>query len=253
LLGNSDAIAHATLTALWLFLLPIFKLELNNRRKQQRMAKVYFFVVFVYIRFYQPISSFQRWLHWGRDKKCISKDAFYANVVPITHLSATHLNEIKWDDRLSFNSHHQHAPDWVTFAANGFPQLVWQPVDPLMRSLLYVPDRYAAVVYKPHIAIDLTGNVVHFSGLHLGTTPDGAIWRSTANEHPTERNEFDYGDLDLAYKGCDDLITNSEPLNQNAPLTAFEGAYNKHEQSPCACGARCCRARGGQAGVPRHI
>jgi hypothetical protein len=40
-----------------------------------------------------------------------------------------------------------------------------------------------------------------------------------------ERSEFGYGDL--AYKGCDDLITNSEPLNQNAPLTDCEGAYNK--------------------------
>jgi hypothetical protein len=64
---------------------------------------------------------------------------------------------------------------------------------------------YAAVVYKLHIAIDLIGNVVHFSGLHLGTIPDGVIWGSTANKHPTERN-----------KGCDDLIT------KNVPLASFE-------------------------------
>ena len=43
LLGNSDAIAGATLTALWAFLLPIFKQQLN-RRKQQKMVKVYFFL-----------------------------------------------------------------------------------------------------------------------------------------------------------------------------------------------------------------
>ena len=53
LLGNSDAIAGATLTALWVFLLPIFK-ELLNRRKQQKVTKVYFFLAFVYIRYYQP-------------------------------------------------------------------------------------------------------------------------------------------------------------------------------------------------------
>ena len=53
---------------------------------------------------------------------------------------------------------------------------------------------------KLHITIDLVGNVIHFSGLHLGTTPDSIIWKRTENEHPTERNEFGYGDL--AYKGC---------------------------------------------------
>ena len=78
---------------------------------------------------------------------------------------------------------------------------------------------------KLHIAIDLVGNVIHFSGLHLGTTPDSIIWKRTENEHPTERNEFGYGDL--AYTGCDDMITNFEPLNRHAPLTAFEDAYNK--------------------------
>ena len=67
LLGNSDAIADATLTALWLFLLPIFK-QLLNRRKQQKMVKVYFFLAFVYIRYYQPTTTFKRWLHWGRAK-----------------------------------------------------------------------------------------------------------------------------------------------------------------------------------------
>ena len=69
-------------------------------------------------------------------------------MVPIIHLSATHLDEIKWGDRLNFANHHQYAPDWITSIADGLPQLVWQPVDPLMRSLLYVPDKYAAVVYK---------------------------------------------------------------------------------------------------------
>jgi hypothetical protein len=34
-LGNSDAIAHATLTALWLFLLPIFKHNLNRNKKAE--------------------------------------------------------------------------------------------------------------------------------------------------------------------------------------------------------------------------
>jgi hypothetical protein len=161
----------------------------------------------------------------GSGKDLNTKRCIYDNVVPIIHLSATHLDEIKWGDRLNFANHHQYAPDWITSIADGLPQLVWQPVDPLMRSLLYVPDKYAAVVYKLHIAIDLIGNVIHFSGLHLGTTPDSIIWKRTENEHPTERNEFGYGDL--AYTGCDDMITNFEPLNRHAPLTAFEDAYNK--------------------------
>jgi hypothetical protein len=73
MLGNSDAIAGVRLTALWLFLLPIFK-QLLNRKKQQKMTKAYFFRAFVYTRFYQPTTTTtaQRWLHWGRAKTSIS-------------------------------------------------------------------------------------------------------------------------------------------------------------------------------------
>ena len=51
LLGNCDAVAEATLSALWRKMLPIFKRDLL-RKKQQKMVKVYFFLAFVYIRFY---------------------------------------------------------------------------------------------------------------------------------------------------------------------------------------------------------
>ena len=75
----------------------------------------------------------------------------YANPAPLP--VPQNLNEIKWDDRLAHNNHHEVANDFTTFIADGFPQLVWQPVDSLMRSLLFVPDRYATVVCKLHIAI----------------------------------------------------------------------------------------------------
>ena len=224
LLGNCDAVAEATLSALWCIMLPIFKRGLL-RKKQQKMIKVYFFLAFVYIRFYQPVDTFDRWLHWGRDKKSVTKPTFYNNIIPIIYLCAEHLDEIRWDDRLAFGNHHELADDFITFICDGFPQLVWNPVDPLMRSLLFVPDKYAAVVYKLHIAIDLVGNVVHFCGLHLGTTPDPLIWENTAASHPTERNEFGLGDL--AYKGCDDIVTNFVALAQYGPITALEDAYNK--------------------------
>ena len=55
-----------------------------------------------------------------------------------------------------------------------------------MRSLLFVPDKYAAVVYKLHIAIGLVGNVIHLCGLYLGKTPDPFIWERTAGEHSAE-------------------------------------------------------------------
>ena len=186
---------------------------------------MYFYLAFVFIRFYQPVDTFERWLHWGRHKEGICKLTFYNNVVPIIHLCAENLNEIKWDDRLAYNNHHLLADDFITFIADGFPQLVWQPVDPLMRSLLFVPDKYAAVVYKLYITIDLVGNVIRFCGLHLGTTPDPLIWERTAGEHPTERNEFGYGDL--AYKGCDDIATNFVAPAQYGPITSFEDAHNK--------------------------
>ena len=93
----------------------------------------------------------------------------YANPAPLP--VPQNLNEIKWDDRLAHNNHHEVANDFTTFIAGGFPRLVWQLVDSLMRSLLFVPDKYAAAaVYKLHIAIGLVGNVIHLCGLYLGKT-----------------------------------------------------------------------------------
>ena len=76
------------------------------------------------------------------------------------------------------------------------------------------------IISKLQITIDLVGNVIHFSGLHLGTTPDITIWRRTASEHPTEQNEYGYGDL--AYKGLADFFTNFEGLYQGGRITALE-------------------------------
>jgi hypothetical protein len=36
------------------------------------MARVYFFLVFVYIRYYQATPTFKRWLHWGRANTSIN-------------------------------------------------------------------------------------------------------------------------------------------------------------------------------------
>ena len=121
-------------------MLPISKRALK-RTKQQRLVKVYFYLAFVFIGFYQPVDTFKQWLYFGRHKEGICKLTFNYNVVPIIHLCAQNLNEIKWDDRLAHNNHHEVANDFTTFIADGFLQLVWQPVDSLMRSLLFVPDK----------------------------------------------------------------------------------------------------------------
>ena len=42
--------------------------------------------------------------------------------------------------------------------------------------MLYVPDKYAAVVFKGEIVTDLLGRVISFTALHLGVMHDATIW-----------------------------------------------------------------------------
>ena len=53
---------------------------------------------------------------------------------------------------------------------------------------------------------------------------DALIWQQTEAEHPTEDGEFGYGDS--AYAGCEDIVTNFQPLNNNDQLTADEENFN---------------------------
>ena len=204
-IGNCDAIALQCLTYFWAQMLPVFVAQLGRQRRHH-LIKVYFYLIFVMIKFYQPVDSFHRWFHWGRAKNTICVDTFYDWMVPMVYLMAQHVNEIHWDDRLAWENHHVHADDFVTFLVDSFPQEVWAPLDPLCRSLLFVPQKYCSVIYKLHIATDLIGNVIHFIGLNPGVEPDGTIWDRVAAEHPTEPDEFGYGDS--AYSGCEDIVTN---------------------------------------------
>ena len=60
--------------------------------------------------------------------------------------------------------------------------------------MLYVPDKYAAVVFKGEIVTDLLGRVISFTALHLGVMHDATIWSLGKHLRPTLVGEYGLGD-----------------------------------------------------------
>ena len=143
------------------------------------------------------------------------------------------LDEIRWDDRLAYENHHSFFPTGVSFIVDTYPIAVYAPTDPLARALLYVPDKYAAVVYKGEIVTDLLGRVISFTALHLGVAHDATIWSLSRHLRPVRVGEFGIGDA--IYFSIPELITDFLPIaNQGPgvpplPLTAAEEQWNSEK------------------------
>ena len=96
--------------------------------------------------------------------------------------------------------------------------------------MLYVPHKYAAVVFKGEIVTDLLGRVISFTALHLGVMHDATIWSLGKHLRPTLVGEYGLGDR--IYSPCPDFITDFLPFaNQGPgvpplPLTAAESDWN---------------------------
>lgn len=197
------------------------------------MIKVYFFMAFVYIKMYNTTRAFGKWFTWSAQFKQVSYYTFLNVIRPMIYMMAHFLDEIRWDDRLAYENHHSFFPTGVSFIVDTYPIAVYAPTDPLARALLYVPDKYAAVVYKGEIVTDLLGRVISFTALHLGVAHDATIWSLSRHLRPVRVGEFGIGDA--IYFSIPELITDFLPIaNQGPgvpplPLTAAEEQWNSEK------------------------
>ena len=137
-LGNDNHTAGLTLLHLWTFMKPQFLAELG-RHRQRGLIKVYFFMVFLYIKMYNTTASWNRWFTWSPQYKIVGYDTFKDVIRPMIYMMAHYLDEIHWDDRLAYENHHSFFPTGVSFIVDTYPIAVYSPTDLLARAMLYVP------------------------------------------------------------------------------------------------------------------
>lgn len=127
-----------------------------------------------------------------------------AVVYPLAGALAAIIDEIDRSKRLSpFN----HGPPPFDFRFTGivdtFPVYCPAPHRFALRRLLFQP-KYKACVLKYQLGITFAGEIILFTGPHLGTIGDCTIWEATWRDHPFY--PWEVWMADLGYVGCDGLI-----------------------------------------------
>lgn len=133
----------------------------------------------------------------------MSERTFDRRVLPIG-IALKQMNYIEYDRRLDEYNHAPHFADRVTSIVDTMPVKVPAPTSYRLRKLLWNP-KYGCCVLKIQVGITLKGEIVLWTGPHLGVTADKVIWDSTFDLHPLE--DWELWLADLAYIGCRGIMT----------------------------------------------
>jgi len=161
--------APATLDVLWTSAEPSFTLiyEGNGRYKtrQEEMFKAqhYFYIFLMYIHTYPEEDKMIDTLETQRIK--IGRRSFYKYILPLGRRWATHIDLIRWEDRLSPMNHHAYFPVDVT--------VIWDTT--CFRSLI----RYMSICSNHDFCVPLG-----FSGSGSRGTGLMVVMSSMVNEIP---------------------------------------------------------------------
>ena len=147
---------------------------------------------------------------------------------PLALALATIIDEVDYERRLDRFNHGIAPFDYLfTGIVDTLPVYVPQPHRWALARLLYQP-KYGACVYKYQLGITFAGEIVLFTGPHLGTTPDVTIWEATWAQHPFYDWELWLGDL--GYVGADGIVTKFKRSRYKRTLANHEIFFNNvHE------------------------
>jgi hypothetical protein len=159
------------------------------------------------------------------------------NLVPMRRVAdalADIICEIVYDDRLDLYNHAGPPFEYhVTALVDVFPVFVPAPHEFSLRRLLFQP-KYDACVLKIQLGISLLGNIILWTGPHLGVTSDKTIWDQTWAAHPFKG--WEWWLADLGYVGALGLLYKYKRAAQRRgqppppPLSVTEVFYNNvHE------------------------
>jgi hypothetical protein len=188
-----------------------YKHCLPKRQRDQEMRLIYFYFVFRYMHMY-PTWEQAPVVLWtpelvGQKGSGISRATLHEQVLTYLALLAVHIDEVHWSDRLNEYNHTEHFQTRVTTIVDTAPVGVEESTRKHTASMTFQP-KYKDNVFKlqvhasdgfslsvcVQIGISLTGQIVLYTGLHWGVSPDNLIWRWTAKDHPMEPEELAVGD-----------------------------------------------------------
>lgn len=180
------------------------------------MREVYFYFVWKYIHLY-PTWEQSPAVLWTADmvkqQGCgISPATLRDQVLAYLVALALAIDEIHWEDRLDAFNHTEHMQTRFTAMLDTAPLVINDPVGKInkhtfqpkykascFKMQVALPQRCAEISVVIQIAIDLLCNIVLYTGLHWGVSPDNHIWRWTSEQHPLESYELVLADG--IYKG----------------------------------------------------
>ena len=142
--------------------------------------------------------------HVQHVKMPMSTETWRTEVVGVGHALANIISEIDYDRRLDLYNHAPLFKYYVTALVDTLPIYVPHPSSFAMRKLLYQP-KYKACVFKMQLGVNFLGQIVLWTGPHLGVTSDKEIWESTWAEHPFF--SWEWWLADLGYVGALGLLT----------------------------------------------
>lgn len=124
---------------------------------------------------------------------------------------------------------YNHFPPWrhhVTAIIDTLPIFVSEPSYFQAAKLIYQP-KYKRHCYKMQLAITFMGNIVLWTGPHLGCSSDLTIWRRTWANHPLR--SWEAWLADLGYVGAAGLIYKFKKPAGGALTRAQRRFNNMHE------------------------
>ena len=158
----------------------------------------HFYCVFVLIHKH-PQKNWKSQFTSRNGWKKLRQRGRYTHVYPVAHALASIIDEIDRGRRLEQHNHGVPPFEYfVTGMVDTLPIYVPQPHRWALARLLYQP-KYKATVLKWQLGIMWNGEIILFTGPHLGTTADVTIWESTWADHPFYDWELWLGDLGYMY------------------------------------------------------
>ena len=216
-----------------------FRGLLPPRVRSPHMRAVYFYCFFMLMHLQLNMDRKMEWSEVtnGRvgniQKNGLSRWIFYNEVLPIGDALATLIDEVDTSWRYDLNNHAPYFRTRYTAIVDTFPVYVTGSSVFANAQLLW-GAKYHRYIYKIQIGINFLGNIVLWTGLHLGCEADITIWETTWADHPFRPGERWLADL--GYIGAFGLLVKFKRRNRprrggpRPPLTMPQRVFNNvHE------------------------
>ena len=202
--------------------------QLQRRQRQPEYAGFYFYLVFVYLHKCPQLNWIEAFRSAdGQFKACAR--SFTEHVWATADALANIIEEIDYSWRLDPYNHALPPFDQsITGIVDTLPIYIATPHYWWLSSLFFQP-KYKACVLKMQLGISLLGDVILWTGPHLGVTSDTTIWETTWAEHPF--CAWERWLADLGYVGCIGLIYKFKKVAGRALSRAQLIFNNVHEHT----------------------